>query len=82
MLNEGLPAMVQNFTVRYDFDGSLLTLDWVQVDSFSVIDFGDGTYNISFTGDTAPNSSSVIVSLLCHDKRGILIGANATCNAG
>jgi hypothetical protein len=77
--NEGTHALAQNFTVYLDYDGSTSTVDWVEITSPNVVDFGNGTYGISFVEDTAERTSPVIVSLLCQDKRGIRIGAEATC---
>ncbi|MCW3982995.1 MAG: hypothetical protein NWE96_03255 [Candidatus Bathyarchaeota archaeon] len=79
VLNEGTPALAQNFTVYIDHDGTTSTVDWVEITSPNVVDFGNGTYRVSFVEDTAERTSPVIVSLLCQDKRGILIGAEATC---
>ena len=79
VLNEGAAALAQNFTVYFDYDGSLSTVDWIEVTSPTVVNFGNGTYAVSFTGDTAQRNNPVIVSLLCHDKRGVLVGADATC---
>ncbi len=79
--NEGVAALAQNFTVYLDYDGSSSTVDWTQVTTPNVVNFGNGTYAVSFTGDTAQRNNPVLVSLLCHDKRGILVGANATCTS-
>jgi hypothetical protein len=77
--NEGKPALAGNFTVYFDFDGLLSSEDWVQVDSPSVVDFGNGTYRFSFTADTNMSSDPVFVSVHCQDLRGVLVNANATC---
>jgi hypothetical protein len=74
--NEGKAALTQNFTVSYQ-DGS----SWVTVDSPSVTDFGNGTYAVSFTAETAQLNEPLVVSVLCQDQRGITVGANLTCNS-
>ncbi|MGD0645972.1 MAG: hypothetical protein ABSA75_13785 [Candidatus Bathyarchaeia archaeon] len=79
VLNEGTPALAQNFTFYFDYNGSLLTEDWVKVDSPSITDFGNGTYSVSFTTATDPSSDPLLVSMLCQDQRGISVGANVTC---
>ena len=45
VLNEGKPALAQNFTFYFEN----ATDGWVQVDSPSITDFGNGTYSVSFT---------------------------------
>jgi hypothetical protein len=79
LFNEGKPALAQNFTVLYEQDGSLLTEEWIQVTSPSVTDYGNGTYAMSFTAETTNIDDQLLVSVQCHDLRGILIIANATC---
>ena len=78
-VNEGKPALAQNFTFYGDQDGSLSTVDWIPVNSIVNINNYDGTYDVSFTFDTQRRGDSVFVSVLCHDQRGILTVANATC---
>ncbi|MCW4047045.1 MAG: hypothetical protein NWE99_05740 [Candidatus Bathyarchaeota archaeon] len=82
LFNEGKPALAQNFTVFYEQDGSLLTEEWIQVMSPSVTDYGNGTYAMSFTAETANPDDPMLVSVYCQDLRGILIRANATCVRG
>lgn len=79
ILNEAKPALAQSFIIYFDFDGLLSTADWIEASLPSVVNFGNGTYAISFTCDTAQRDDPVYVSLLCHDQRGILVSANATC---
>jgi len=79
VLNEAAPALAQNFTFYFEYYGSLLTINWVQVDSPSITDFGNGTYTISFTTQTDPSNDPLLVSMLCQDQRGICVGANVTC---
>jgi hypothetical protein len=79
VFNEGAPALAQNFTVYYEQDGSLSTEEWIPVTSPTVTDHGNGAYTVSFTAETTNVDDPVLVSLYCHDLRGILIRANATC---
>ncbi len=79
VLNEGKPALAQDFTVYVEADGSAPPEDWLPVASLSVTDFGNGTYVASFTAETAQRNDPVLVSVCCTDRRGILIVANATC---
>jgi hypothetical protein len=79
ILNEAKPAFAQNFTFFYDYDGSLSTVDWIEVASPTITNFGNGTYSVSFTCDTSQRDDDVFVSMFCHDQRGILVSANATC---
>ena len=79
VLNEGKPALAQNFTVYYEQDGSLSTEEWVQVTSPTVADYGNGTYTMSFTAETTNPGDPMLVSVQSHDLRFILTQANITC---
>lgn len=80
VFNEGKPALAQNFTFSFEeYSGSLLTENWVKVDSPSITDFGNGTYSVSFTTETDPSNDPLPVFMLCQDQRGIVVGANVTC---
>ena len=79
ILNEGKPALAQNFTVHYEQDGSLSTEEWVQVTAPSINDYGNGTYAISFTAETTNQDDPMLVSVHSHDLRHILTIANVTC---
>ena len=79
ILNEGKPALAQNFTVYYEQDGSLSPEEWVQVASPSITDYGNGTYTISFTAETTNPDDPMLVSVHSQDLRHILIRANVTC---
>ena len=79
ILNEGKPALAQNFTFYYEFDGSLTIEDWVKVDSPSTINLGNGTYAVSFIAETGMPNDPVLVSMHCQDQRDILVKANVTC---
>jgi hypothetical protein len=79
ILNEGKPALAQNFTVYYEQDGSLSPEEWVQIASPSITDYGNGTYVISFTAETSNPDDPLLVSVHSHDLRYILIKANVTC---
>jgi len=79
ILNEGKPALAQNFTVYYEQDGSLSPEEWVQVASPSITDYGNGAYAISFTAETTNPDDPMLVSVHSHDLRYILTKANVTC---
>ena len=79
VLNEGKPALAQNFTVYYEQDGSLLPEEWVQVTSPSLTDYGNGTYTLSFTAETTNPDDPMLVSVHSHDLRYIFTQANVTC---
>ncbi len=79
ILNEGEPALAQNFTVYYEQDGSLSPEEWVQVAAPSIVDYGNGTCAMSFTAETTNPDDPVLVSVHCRDLRGIFIRANVTC---
>lgn len=75
VLNEGKPALAQNFTFYFENAAS----GWVKADSPSITDFGNGTYLAFFMVATNQISNPLPVSVLCQDKRGISVEANATC---
>jgi hypothetical protein len=75
VLNEGKPALAQNFTFYFEN----ATGGWVNVGSPSITDFGNGTYSVLFTTETDQPSAPLLVSMLCQDQRGIVVGANVTC---
>ena len=79
ILNEGKPALAQNFTVYYEQDGSLSPEEWVHVASPSITDYGNGTYVMSFTAETTNPDDPMLVSVHSHDLRYILTQANVTC---
>jgi len=79
VLNEGKPALAQNFTFYYE-DGASSAENWTQVTSPSVTDFGNGTYAVSFDAQTQQPGDPLLASMHCQDQRGILIDANVTCN--
>ncbi len=79
ILNEGKPALAQNFTVYYEQDGSLSTEEWIQVTSPSITDFGNGTYHLSFMANTTNPDDPMLISVHNQDLRQILVKANVTC---
>jgi hypothetical protein len=81
VLNEGKPALAQNFTVYFEYDGSLNQEDWVLVPSPSTIDFGNGTYRFSFNVEQHNHNDPFLILLQCTDKRGILVSAIVTCSS-
>jgi len=79
ILNEGKPALAQNFTVYYEQDGSLSTEEWIQVASPSITDYGNGTYRMSFTANTTSPADPMLISVYSQDLRHIFVKANVTC---
>lgn len=77
--NEGNPASAENFTIYFERDGSLTQEEWIQVEAPSITDYGNGTYSITFTAGTTNPDDPLIVSVHCHDLRGIFVRANVTC---
>jgi hypothetical protein len=73
--NEGEPALARKISLFYELGGI-----WVPVtplDNLSTVDFGDGTYVLSFT--TISSSENIQVSAHVYDLRGIFVYANTTC---
>jgi len=75
LLNEGNPALAENLMLYYkNLD------DWLTPgpqNNYTVIDYGNGTYFMSFVADIS--SSPVEVSVHVLDQRQIYVQANATC---
>jgi hypothetical protein len=80
VLNEGKPALAQNFTFYYK-DAASSTENLTRVTSPSITDFGNGTYAVSFNAQTQQLGDPLLASMYCQDQRGILICANVTCNS-
>jgi hypothetical protein len=78
VLNEGKPALAQNFTFYYE-DAASSTENLTRVTSPRITDFGNGTYAVSFNAQTQRLGDPLLVSMYCQDQRGILICANFTC---
>jgi hypothetical protein len=78
VLNEGKPALAQNFTFYYE-DATSPIENWTQVTYPSITDFGNGTYVVSFNAQTQQPGDPLLASMHCQDQRGILICANVTC---
>jgi hypothetical protein len=74
--NEDKPALAQLLVFRYYKDA----LGWVQADLPSIVDYGNGTYAVSFDAETALQDDPLAVSVVCLDQRGISTGANLTCS--
>ena len=79
ILNEGNPALAQNFTVYYEQDGALSTEEWIQVASPNISDYGNGTYHMSFTANTTNPDDPMLISVHSQDVRHIFVKANVTC---
>jgi len=73
--NDGEPALAKNLNFFYENLG-----DWTKVDAsnnLSVVDYGNGTYCVSFTINAV--SDIVNVSTHVYDSRDIFVRANTTC---
>ena len=79
IFNEGEPALANNITLYYDFDGNLGTSDWIAASSPALTDYGNGTYTTSFTADTQTRNDPMLISAQVHDLREIFVLANVTC---
>ncbi|PVX23469.1 MAG: hypothetical protein CW716_12125, partial [Candidatus Bathyarchaeum sp.] len=79
VLNEGEPALTQNITVYYEYDGDPSDQNWISVDSPSVTDYGNGTYTLSFVAETQTVDDPVLVSTHIYDNRDVFVVANVTC---
>ncbi len=72
--NKEEPALAKSITLFYENLGS-----WIPVNSsnnLSTVDYGNGTYLLSFTVST---STPVLVSTHVYDLRDIFVQANMTC---
>ena len=75
--NEDEPALAKNITLFYENLGN-----WTQVDAsnnLTILDYGNGTYLISFTVTTSSDPVQVLTH--AYDLRDILVKANTTCYA-
>jgi len=75
LLNEGNPALAENLTLYYKNLNDWLTPD--PHNNYTIIDYGNGTYFMSFVADIS--SSTVEISVHTSDQRHIQVQANATC---
>ena len=80
IFNEGEPALANNITAYYEYDGNPVDQNWTVGSSQSITDYGNGTYTISFIADTQTSDDPMLVSAQVHDLRDIFVVANATCN--
>jgi len=75
VFNEGKAALAESVTVLYDYYGVWRRADAESVYSF--VDYGNGTYLVSFEVDMA--GENVVVSTQVHDLREIYVEATSTC---
>ena len=73
IFNEGTPALAQGFELYYQNSSS-----WIQVQNYSLTNYGNGTYRITFNAYTS--TTPVRVSVKAYDTRQIYVQANATCS--
>jgi hypothetical protein len=75
LYNEGNPVLAQNMTIFYESSGSWLHAD--ERSNYSLVDYGNGTYRISFEAEVL--EESVNVSTQVYDLREIYVQTNTTC---
>ena len=74
VLDDGVLAPATNFVCSYQF-GS----DWLNVDNFSLVDTGVGTYKITVPALVNQSSDPLVVALTVSDVRGIIMRVTSTC---
>jgi hypothetical protein len=79
IFNEGEPALANNITLYYEYDGDPSNQEWIAASSPTTTDYGNGTYKISFVADTQTSDDPMLVSARVYDVRDIFVLANATC---
>ena len=79
IFNEEKPALADNITIYYEDNGDPSDQNWIAGSSQTVTDYGNGTYQISFTTHTQTIDDPVLVSAHVWDQRGIFVAANNTC---
>jgi len=79
LFNENESALAKNITVYYEYDGELSDQNWIAADSPTIVDFGNGTYTISFVASTQTIDDPVLVSAQVYDTRSVFVLANVTC---
>ncbi len=77
VLNEGVAALAENITVLYEASGVWLRAD--ETPTHRVMDYGNGTYLVSFEPDYQ-SFEAVKVFVQVLDLRGICVEAYATCS--
>ncbi len=77
--NDDKPALAKNFTVYFEYDGLLSAEEWVLVSSPNAVDFGNGTYRLSFNIVQHKHNDPVLILLQCTDQRGIFVQAIVEC---
>ncbi|MGQ9460115.1 MAG: hypothetical protein ACUVRA_02645 [Candidatus Bathyarchaeaceae archaeon] len=75
ILNEGEPALAENIALYYKNLDEWLTPG--SPNNYTIVDYGNGTYFMSFVADIY--SSTVEVSVHALDRRGVSVQANITC---
>jgi hypothetical protein len=74
--NEGKGALAKELNISYERLGSWIAANLSN--NLSIMDYGNGTYTISFTANIP--SSNVQVSIHAQDLRSIFVQANTTCH--
>ena len=80
ILNEGEPSLAKNITISYELDGDPSNQEWINASSTNNIDYGNGTYRMSFIAETESVNDPMLISAQVYDMRGIFVLANATCS--
>ena len=76
LLNEGAPALAEDLAVLFESSGSWQRAD--EQSNYSLVDYGNGTYLVSFDANIPGASASV--SAQVYDMRDIYVQANTTCS--
>lgn len=79
IFNENESALAENITLYFEHDGEPSNQEWIAAESPSIIDYGNGTYTVSFVAETQTIEDPVIVSAQVYDTREIFVMANVTC---
>ncbi|MEA2090188.1 MAG: hypothetical protein U9O89_05460 [Thermoproteota archaeon] len=75
LLNEGVSALAKNLTLYYESSGRWLVAN--SSNNYVLVDYGNGTYCMSFTVNIS--LQNVLVSVHAYDQKEIFVRANATC---
>jgi len=79
LFNENEPALAKKIILYYESDGEPSDQNWIAAESPTIVDYGNGTYTISFIATTQTMDDPVLVSAQVYDTRSVLVLANATC---
>ena len=75
LTSESGPMLAERFVFGY-FNSN----QWVTETSPTIINYGNGTYDVTFVATTGPKIKTLDISTLSLDNRGTTVCANVTCN--